>query len=58
MPEDMGGLLFGVDVESRWPEIKKTHAVLFSLPETTKLPADILHPEDRLNQIEMKNYEK
>jgi len=32
MPEDMEGLLFGVNVGSRWPDIK-THAVYFLCPE-------------------------
>jgi hypothetical protein len=58
MPEDMGGLLLGVEVGSRWPEIKKTNAVLFSLPGTTKRPATMQYPENRLDQINMKIYEK
>jgi hypothetical protein len=57
MPEDMGGLLFGVDVESRWPEIKKTHAVLFSLPKTTHRPAIMLYPREKLNLNKLKIYE-
>jgi len=39
-------------------ETDKTHAVLFSLPENTKLPAKLQYPEYRLNQINMKIYEK
>jgi hypothetical protein len=39
-------------------ETDKTHAVLFSLPENTKLPAKLQYPGNRLNQINMKIYEK
>jgi hypothetical protein len=39
-------------------EIGITHAVLFPLPETTKLPAKLQYPEYRLNHINMKINEK
>jgi len=39
------------------PKIDKTHAVLFVLPETIKLPAKLQYPGNRLNQINMKIYE-
>jgi len=39
-------------------EIKKTHAVLFSLPESIQLPAIMHYPKERLIHIKMKNYEK
>ena len=45
MPEDMGGLPPGADVESRWPKKEKTISGLFSLPKTTQIPEKKQCPE-------------
>jgi hypothetical protein len=57
MPEDMGGLPPGADVESRGPRYKKP-AVLFPIPQNTRRPGFAQYPESRLEVNKVKNYEK
>jgi len=49
MPQDMGGLPPGADVESQWPNDMEMNAVYFPYLKTTRRPATTVYPESRFN---------
>jgi hypothetical protein len=49
MPQDMGGLPPGVDVESQRPKNTEMNAVYFPYLKTTLKPVTTVYPKSRLN---------